>query len=122
VSAAANAKLGPGVIVPYPVSPYIEERDGGLYLAGTRVSLDSVVIRFQEGASPEEIVQSFSTLKLSQVYGAIAYYLDNENTINEYIAEGEREFHRTVPPLSQQAPELFARLMAARKQMDFKRS
>ena len=41
----------------YPVSPYIEARYGGLYVAGTRVSLDSVVIRFQQGASPEKIVR-----------------------------------------------------------------
>jgi hypothetical protein len=33
----------------YPVSAYIEERNGGLYVGGTRVSLDSVIIRFQEG-------------------------------------------------------------------------
>ena len=104
------------------VSPYIEERDGGLYLAGTRVSLDSVVISFQEGDSPEEIVQSFSTLRLSQVYGAIAYYLKNEETINEYIAEGERELQRSLPPLSEQAPELFARLEAARRSMGLKRA
>jgi hypothetical protein len=51
-------------VVAYPVSPYIEERDGGLYVAGARVSIDSVVIRFQEGASPERIVQSFPALKL----------------------------------------------------------
>lgn len=106
----------------YPVSPYIEEEDGGLRIAGTRVSLDSLVIHFQEGASPGKIVESFSTLKLSQVYGAIAYYLENEKTIDEYIAEGEREFHRSVPPLSQQAPELFARLEAARRQMGLKRT
>lgn len=106
----------------YPVSPYIEERDGGLYLAGARVSLDSVAISFQEGESPEEIVQSFSTLKLSQVYGAIAYYLENEEMVNEYIAEGERELQRTIPPLSEQAPELFARLEAARRQMSLKRT
>ena len=43
----------------YPVSPYIEERNGGLYVAGSGVSLDSVVIRFQEGADPGKIVQSF---------------------------------------------------------------
>jgi uncharacterized protein (DUF433 family) len=111
-----------GVAVAYTVSPYIEERDGGLYLAGTRVSLDSVVISFEEGDSPERIVQSFSTLKLSQVYGAIAYYLENEETINEYIAEGERELQRSVPPLSEQAPDLFARLEAARRPMGSKRA
>jgi uncharacterized protein (DUF433 family) len=50
----------------YPASPYIEERHGGLYVAGTGVSLDSIVIRFQQGASPDRIVESFPTLKLSQ--------------------------------------------------------
>ncbi len=47
----------------YPVSPYIEERDGGLYVAESGVSLDSVAIRFQQGASPEKIVHSFPALK-----------------------------------------------------------
>lgn len=106
----------------YPAFPYLEERNGGLYVAGTRVSLDSVVIRFREGASPERIVQSFPTLKLSQVYGAIAYYLENEETISEHIAESQRELERSVPPLSRTNPELFARFEAARRQMGSKRA
>jgi len=36
-------------------SEYIEERDGGYYIAGTRISLDSVVYCFNEGKSPEAI-------------------------------------------------------------------
>ena len=106
----------------YPVSSYIEERNGGLYVAGTRVSLDSVVIRFQQGASPEKIVQSFPVLKLSQVYGAIAYYLENEATVKEYIADGERKLERSTVPLSQTNPDLFARLEAARRAMGSKRA
>ena len=106
--------------MPYQVSPYIDERNGGLYVAGTGVSLDSVVIRFKEGASPDKIVQSFSTLKLSQVYGAIAYYLENEESINRYLAEGEREF-QSAPRLSETNPKLFARLEAARRQLSPKR-
>jgi uncharacterized protein (DUF433 family) len=108
--------------VAYPVSPYIEERSGGLYVAGTGVSLDSVVIRFQEGASPDKIVHSFPSLKLSQVYGVIAYYLENEKAINNYIAEGERELEQAAVPLSQTNRELFSRLKAARRQVDSKRS
>jgi Protein of unknown function (DUF433) len=88
-------------------------------LAGTRVSLDLVAVRFREGQSPESIVESFPTLHLSQVY-AIAYYLENQTAVDEHIAEGERELQRSVPPLSQQAPELFARLEAARQQMQSK--
>ena len=106
----------------YPPSPYIEERNGGLYVAGTGVSLDSVVIRFREGVSPEKIAQSFPTLKVSQVYGAIAYYLENEKTVNEYVEEGQRELERSVPPLSQSNPELFARLQAARERTSSKRT
>ena len=104
----------------YPASAYIEERDGALFVAGTRVSLDSVVIRFQHGASPEKIVQSFPTLKLARVYGAIAYYLENETIISEYIADGERELERSAVPLSQIDPELFARLEAVRRQTGLK--
>ena len=97
-------------------------RNGGLYIAGSRVSLDSVVIHFQEGASPERIVQSFPTLKIAQVYGVIAYYLENESMIKEYLVEVEREFKRLVPPLSQSNPALFACLEAARLEMISKRS
>jgi uncharacterized protein (DUF433 family) len=107
--------------VAYPVSPYIEERSGGLYVAGSGVSLDSVVIRFQEGASPDQIVRSFPSLKPSQVYGVIAYYLENENAIKDYIAEGERELEQSAVPLSQTNPELFSRLKAARRQTGSKR-
>ena len=32
---------------------YVEERDHGYWIAGTRVSLDSVVLAFLEGFSPE---------------------------------------------------------------------
>jgi hypothetical protein len=38
---------------------YVEQRDGGYYIAGTRISLDSVVHAFRNGASPETILRSF---------------------------------------------------------------
>jgi uncharacterized protein (DUF433 family) len=56
---------------------YVEERVGGYYLAGSRVSLASVIPAFREGASPETIRQNFPSLSLGQVYGAIAFYLDH---------------------------------------------
>jgi len=108
--------------VAYPVSPYVEDRNGGLYVAGTGVSLDSVIIGFQEGASPEKIVHSFPTLKLSQVYGVIAYYLENESLVSEYISEGERELERSAVPLSQTDPALYSKLDAARRGIVTRRS
>jgi hypothetical protein len=52
-------------------SEYIEQRNGGFYVAGMRVSLDSIVYSFKAGDSPETIRQNFSSLTLEQVYGAI---------------------------------------------------
>ena len=40
-------------------SEYIEQRNGGYYLAGTRISLDSVVYSFNEGQSPDAIQEDF---------------------------------------------------------------
>ena len=54
---------------------YVEQREGGYCVAGTRVSLDSVVCGFLRGESPEGIVESFPALSLEQVEGAGAFYL-----------------------------------------------
>jgi hypothetical protein len=53
------------------------------------------------------------------VYGAIAYYLEHEQTVKEYLAR-QRERDLANPPLSQTNPELFTRLQEARKQMHAK--
>ena len=47
---------------------YVEERNGGYYLAGTRISLDSIVQCFNERLSPEAILAEFETLTLTQVF------------------------------------------------------
>ncbi len=73
-------------------SEYIEQRHGGYYVAGTRISLDSVVCSFNEGQSPEAVRKDFPSLKLSQVYGAIAFYLDHRAEIDKYLEETWREF------------------------------
>jgi uncharacterized protein (DUF433 family) len=98
-------------------SEYIEQRNGGYYVAGTRVSLDSIVYSFKAGDSPETIRQNFSTLSLEQVYGAIAFYLAHEQGVDAYIREGEEEIQRSVPALSESRPELYARLDRARHEM-----
>ncbi len=56
-------------------------------LAGTRVSLDSVISAFWSGATPEEICQDFPTLSLAQVYGCIAYYLTHREQVDPYLQE-----------------------------------
>ena len=51
---------------------YVEQRNGGYYVAGTRVSLDSVVCAFRRGSSPESIADQFQTLTVNQVKDSIS--------------------------------------------------
>ena len=72
---------------------YIEQRDNGYWILGTRVSLDSVVYRFLEGLSPETIqADCFPTLTLDQVYGAISYYLTNRAEIDRYLRDSDEDY------------------------------
>lgn len=96
-------------------SEYVVERPGGLYVAGTRISLDSVVIAFNRGESPEQILEDYPPLNgLGRVYGALAYYFDNKEAVDAYIEQRDREFGAGSIPLSVENPELWERLERAR--------
>ncbi len=63
---------------------------GSWRIAGTRISLDSVVYSFCEGATPEQICQDFPGLSLAQVYATVAYYLNNRDEVDRYLQEAEQ--------------------------------
>ncbi len=71
---------------------YVEERDGGYWITGSRISLDSIVYAFRRGAPPETIRRSFPLLTLEEVYGAITFYLAQEQEIDEYLRQSELKF------------------------------
>jgi uncharacterized protein (DUF433 family) len=89
---------------------YVEKREGGYYIAGTRVSLDSIVYEFRTGASPESIAQSFPVLRLEQVYGAITFYLANQTQIEEHLVDSEKEYVKQVQEARARDPQLYNRL------------
>ena len=96
-------------------SEYIEQRNGGYYVAGTRISLDSVVYAFNEGQSPEAIQEDFPLLKRPRIYGAIAFYLDHQAEIDDYLARTEREFEGSAIAMQQSNPVLWEKLERARE-------
>ena len=61
---AAEGILNMGTTMP---GEYVEQRNGGYYVQGTRVSLDSVVYAFLRGESSDGIAESFPALRLEQV-------------------------------------------------------
>src|SRR5204863_9174833 len=96
---------------------YVATRDGGYFVGRTRVSLDSIVYGFRRGASPETIRNSFPTLTLEQVYGAIAFYLSKQSEIDEYLRKSEEAYEAAREAnheqLRKEKPELWERLMRA---------
>jgi len=93
---------------------YIEERDGGYYVLGSRASLDSVVCAFLRGESPEGIAESFPGLSLEQVFGALAFYLANRESVDSYLQAGREEFARMREEARRKNPALYAKLEAVR--------
>jgi uncharacterized protein (DUF433 family) len=67
---------------------YVRYDDHGAMRVGeTQVMLDSVVVAFEQGHSPETIAQQYLSLTLEEVYGAVAYYLANKAEINQYLQQ-----------------------------------
>lgn len=95
---------------------YVEQRDGAYRVAGTRVSLDSVVYTFRRGASPESIQRSFPLLTLEQIYGAVAYSLAHQKEVDEYLLVGEAEFDKLRRASREAHPEWYEKLDRARKE------
>ena len=73
-------------------------------VAGTRVSVDSVIYSFNSGASPEEIVWQFDTLDLKKVYALINYYLHNREHVDKYLAAHEKETQRIIRRIKRDFP------------------
>ena len=74
------------------VAEYVEQNESGYWVKGSRVSLDSIVYAFLAGQTAESIAQSFPALALKQVYAAIAFYLDNREQVNAYLAKARARF------------------------------
>jgi uncharacterized protein (DUF433 family) len=93
---------------------YVEMRNGGYYVAGSRVSLASIIYEYRDGAAAETIRQNFPTLSLEQIHGAIAFYLGHQQEAETYLSDLDKkwdELERAKPA----SPEIQQRIQEARK-------
>jgi len=67
--------------------PLVVTEQGTIRIKGSRVSLDSIVHHFKLGATAEQIIQSFPSLSLSDVYSSIAYYLTHRQEVETYLEQ-----------------------------------
>ncbi len=97
---------------------YVQRGDDGYWIDGTRVSLDSVVLAFLQGLSPETIAaECFPTLTLEQVYGAVTFYLAHQAEIDVYLKRADSEFQELRRTTHDAAGEFSRKLTEARRQM-----
>ena len=66
--------------------PLSEDAQGVLRVAGTRVTLDTVVEVYKAGTSPEEIARHYPSLALADVYAVVTYYLRHRDEVEAYLA------------------------------------
>ena len=99
---------------------YITKVDGAYRITDSRVSLDSVVYAWLDGASPETIREMFPVLTLEEVYGAVAFYLANQEEVDKYLRQARIEFdairRESHENFRRTKPDLYRRLMAAKEQ------
>ena len=69
---------------------FVKDAEGVYRIGDSRVSLDSLVYLFREGMSAESMVESYPSLSLEQVHGALAFYLFHQREVDAYLAKGER--------------------------------
>lgn len=98
--------------------PLRQDPSGALRVGESRVLLELVIRAFQDGATPEAIVQRYPTTSLSDVYLVIGYYLRHRAEVEGYLAEREcmaTEVQRRIEERQGDLAELRQRLLARQR-------
>ena len=64
---------------------------GLLHIDGTRMTVNQIVVWYKQGYSPEEIVDQYPHLTLSQIYAALAYYHANKEEVEASLVAEEKK-------------------------------
>lgn len=70
--------------------PVVMDHDGVMRILHSRVTLDTLVSAFQDGATAEEIAQQYPTVSLADIYSIIGYYLRRRPEIDAYLARRQQ--------------------------------
>lgn len=99
--------------------PISRDEGGVMRIAGTRVTLDCIVEMFDDGASPEEIVEQYDALQLDDVYAVITYYLRHRDEVRDYLLGQADQADEARRAVEQPLPNtLRAKLLKAKRERD----
>jgi len=66
--------------------PIEADADGVIRVSKTRVTLDTIIAAFTEGATAEEIAQQYPSVPLADIYSVIGYYLRRRSEVEAYLS------------------------------------
>lgn len=89
---------------------YVNVSGNSYRIAGTRVSLDSIVYDYLSGLSPEAIAENFDTLSLEKVYGAITFYLSHRDEVDRHLMHNRAKFDSLRRQARETNPLLYRKL------------
>lgn len=72
-------------------APLTTNSHGAVCVGETRVTLDTVVAVFKQGLTAEEIVHRYPSLRLGDVYASIAFYLNHQEDVEEYLQQRRQQ-------------------------------
>ena len=96
------------------------DTEGVLRVGRSRVTLDTLVAAFNDGATAEEMAQQYPSVDLADIYSVIGYYLRRRPDVEAYLrerqtqaAEARRQNETRTSPIG-----LRARLLARQVRRD----
>jgi len=91
------------LLTAYP-APLVQDEEGTIRIRQTRVTLDTVVIAYHQGACPEEIVLKFPSLDLTDVYAIITYYRWHRVEVDAYLEQRKHQAQELREQMEAQFP------------------
>jgi uncharacterized protein (DUF433 family) len=67
---------------------------GRVRIDGTRITVHRIATLYKQGQQPEEILQGYPHLTLSQVFTALAYFHANRDEIEQELASEDADYEQ----------------------------
>lgn len=97
--------------------PLTIDSDDIIRIGKTRVTLETVITAFVEGATPEEIKSQYPVLDLADIYEVVSHYLRHQSEIDQYM-QARKDHSDSIKAMNDQRHSpvgLRARLLARRQ-------
>jgi uncharacterized protein (DUF433 family) len=98
--------------------PLRQDESGAIRVGSTRVTLDTVVLAWKEGATAEEIVYGYDTLNLADVHAVLSYYLRHAEQVETYLNQRREEAEELRRKIEKRfPPQEFRELLLSRQRV-----